>query len=725
MRPVPLSHRVFRPTRRELLQNGIAAGAGLVVGFHWPSRRVLAQDGESTPFAPNAFVRIAPDNTVTVLSKHIEFGQGSFTGLATILAEELDADWSTVRVEAAPSDPTRYNNLLFGPVQGTGGSTAIPNSWEQLRQAGAMARALLVHAAAAEWEVPATEIEVAGGRLSHAATQRHATFGEMADKAAETEAPAEVTLKDPADFQLIGTSVPRVDVPAKSDGSALFTADLDLPGMLTALVARSPRFGGKVAKVDDQSAREVPGVVDVFRIPTGIAVLARSFWAAKKGRDALEIEWDDSGAERRGSDEILEQYRSLAAEPGASVRLDGTPGEALEDAATVAEATYEFPFLAHAPMEPLDCVVRLNEEGCEVWAGSQLQTVDHNVIAGVLDLAPDRVRIHTMFAGGSFGRRATPNGDVAAEAASIAKAAGGGAPIKLIWTREDDIRGGRYRPAYVHRLRGALDADGEIVAWEQRIVGQSILKGTPFEAALVHEGIDHTSVEGALELPYAIPNVAVELHTTDVAVPVLWWRSVGHTHTAYAIETFLDELARSAGKDPVGVRRRLLREQPRRLAVLEIAAEKAGWGDDLSGGRARGVAVHKSFGTLVAQIAEVSVDTNGWPKVHKVVCAVDCGTPINPDNIRSQIEGSIGFGLGAAFHNEITLDEGRVEQSNFHNYKPLRMAEMPEVEVHIVESSEPPSGIGEPGVPPIAPAVANAIAALRGSTPHRLPFSRA
>ncbi len=708
-------------SRRRFLQ-GTAAGVGLLVGFDLPVGRAVAQTGGV--LAPNAFVRIAPDNTVTIIAKHIEFGQGTYTGLATILAEELDADWSQVRVESAPADVSRYNNLFFGPAQGTGGSTSVANSWEQLRKAGAMARAMLVAAAAREWSVPAAEITVERGVLSHARTGRRATFGELASKAATLPPPADVKLKDPKDFKLIGRRIPRLDSKAKTDGTAQFTMDVYLSDMLTALIARPPRFGARVRTVDAAAARRVKGVTDVVQVPAGIAVLARNFWAARKGRRALRIDWDESGAERRGTDELFAAYRALARQPGTRARRDGDPDAAIAGATRVLEAVYEFPYLAHAPMEPLDCVVRLTPGGCEVWAGSQFPTIDHAVVAQVVGLPPDKVRIHTLLGGGSFGRRATPNGDVAGEAASIAKAIAGRQPVKLVWTREDDITGGRYRPLYVHRLRAGLDPAGRIVGWEHRIVGQSIIKGTPFDPLYVKDGIDATSVEGATTLPYDIPSIGVELHTTEVGVPVLWWRSVGSTHTAFSTETFLDELAHAAGRDPLELRRALLKNHPRHLGVLELAAQKAGWDVPLPRGRARGIAVHESFGTCVAQVAEVSLGRDGLPKVERVVCAVDCGVAVNPDVIRAQMEGGIGFGLGAGLWSEITLVQGRVQQSNFHDYRPLRIEEMPLVEVYIVPSAAPPTGVGEPGVPPIAPAVANALFHLTGRRVRRLPFAR-
>jgi isoquinoline 1-oxidoreductase beta subunit len=704
--------------RRAFLKAGAAAGAALLVEFRFLPR---GADAASDGFAPNAFLRIAPDNTVTVVAKHLEMGQGSHTGLATILAEELDADWAQVRVEAAPSDPTRYNNLFWGPVQGTGGSSAMANSWAQLRKAGATGRAMLCAAAAQKWGVPVESLAVDKGVVSHAATGRKATFGDLASAAAGLPVPAEVPVKDPKDWKLIGKAAPRVDSSAKTDGSARFTLDVYLPGMLTAVIARPPLFGATVKSIDKAAALKVPGVTDVVEVPTGVAVLARGFWAARQGREALRVEWDESKAEHRGSAELLAEYRALAEKPGLKARSDGEVTTALASAAKTFEATYEFPYLAHAPMEPLDCVVKLTGDKAEVWAGSQIQTLDQGTIARVLGIGPERVELHTLLAGGSFGRRATPVADVASEAASVVKAIGGRAPVKLVWTREDDIRGGRYRPLFVHRFRAGLDDKGRIVAWEHRIVGQSFLKGTSFEG-LIKDGIDATSVEGGSTLPYAIPNLGVELHSPDVGIPTLWWRSVGSSHTAFSTETFLDELARAAGRDPVELRRELLLKHPRHRGVLELAAARAGWGKPLPAGRARGVAVHESFGSFVANVVEVTLRKDGLPKVERVVCAVDCGIAVNPDVVRAQMEGGIGFGLGAALYGEITLDKGRVVQSNFHDYKSLRIDEMPQVEVHIVPSSEAPTGVGEPGVPCIAPAVANAMFELTGKRIYRLPF---
>ena len=707
------------------LPRALAAGAG-------PGKAGGEIVGE-IDFAPNAFVRIGADDTVTVIVKHLEMGQGTYTGLPTLVAEELDADWAQIRVEGAPADASRYNNLFWGPTQGTGGSTAIANSWEQLRKAGASARAMLVAAAAKQWKVPAEELSVSEGVVIHARSKRKASFGQLAKAAAREPVPAEVKLKDPKDFKLIGKSAPRRDSADKTNGKAIFTQDVHLPGMLTAVVAHPPRFGGKVKSFDATQAKAVKGVVDVVQIPTGVAVLANDTWTAKKGRDALQVEWDESGAFKLGSEEIFARYHELAKSPGAIARKDGDPDAAFANPARVLRAAYDFPYLAHAAMEPLNCVVRLTKDACEIWNGEQFQTIDQMKVAALLGIKPQQVTIHMLYAGGSFGRRANKDSDYVLEAASIAKAIAGRSvanpAVKLVWLREDDTRAGYYRPAFHHVLEAALDNQGRLTGWRHRLVGQSILTGSAFESVMVKDGIDAVSVEGAANLPYAIPNLQVDLHTPkDIGVPVLWWRSVGSTHTAYSTETFIDEIAAAAGQDPVAYRLALLDKHPRHAGVLKLAAEKAGWGAPLAPGsngnrRGRGVAVHESFDTYVAQVAEVTVASDGSVRVDRIVCAVDCGIAVNPDNVRSQVEGSVGFGLSAALHGAITLKDGVVEQSNFHEYAPIRIDEMPKVEVHIVPSPEAPTGVGEPGVAPVGPAVANAVFAATGKRLRVLPFA--
>jgi len=725
--------------RRRFLKS-TAAAAGFTLGFYLPGKafaqmagpgqggaRAVPAGALDNKWQPNAFVRVGVDNTVTVIVKHLEMGQGTFTGLPTVVADEMDAAWSQIRVEGAPADAALYNNLLWGPMQGTGGSTAMANSFEQLRKAGAAARAMLVGAAAKRWKVAPETIVVKQGILTHPSGKK-ATFGELATAAASEPVPSDPKLKDPKDFVYIGKRVQRTDSRAKSNGSAQFTQDVQLPGMLTAVVAHAPRFGATVASVNGDEAKQIPGVRYIIVLRNGVAVLATSFWTAKKARDALKIEWDESNAFKGTSADMMADYKAQAANPGTVARNDGDAAKALAGAAKTFSAEYEFPYLAHAAMEPMNCVVKLNPDSCEVWNGEQFQTIDQRAVAEVVGLKPEQVKINQLYAGGSFGRRANSASDYLVEAATLAHEIKGAAPVKLVWTREDDMQAGYYRPMYYHAIKAGVDASGNLVGWQHRIVGQSILGGTPLEAFMVKNGIDPTSVEGASTLPYSIPNLQVDLHTTKLGVPVLWWRSVGSTHTAFATETLIDEVAVATAKDPVAFRKSLLGSHPRHAGVLDLAASKAGWGTPLAPGKAgekrgRGVAVHESFNTFVAQVAEVTVASDGSIRVDRVVCAVDCGIAVNPDVIRAQMEGGIGYGLSAALHGAITLKDGVVEQSNFHQYVPLRINEMPVVEVHIVTSGEKPTGVGEPATPVIAPAVANAIAAATGKRLRVLPLS--
>lgn len=720
--------RELAPSRRNFLKTVAATGA-LVVGARLPSPALAAGGapagiiGPADP-RPHLFVIIAPDNTVTVLAKHLDKGQGIVTGLATIVAEELDADWAQMRGAFAPADSKLYGNHFFG-IQGTGGSTAIANSWDELRMAGAAARAMLVATAAARWSVPVGEVRVAKGVVSHAASKRSATFGELAQDAAKLPIPQNVALKAAKDYTLIGKpGLHRLDHASKTDGSAVFAMDIRRPGQVTAVLARSPRFGGTVKSVDDKAARAVPGVIDVLTLPVGVAVIAKNTWTAIKGREALNISWDDSKAETRGTDQMLADYRKLAEQPGAVAANTGDVAKAFASAAKVVESEFVFPYLAHAPMEPLNATVALNPDGgCTIWAGSQFQGVEQMVVAHVLGCKPEQVKIETQWAGGSFGRRATTNANYIAEAAIIAKAYGK-APVHLVWTREDDIQGGRYRPLFLHRIKAAVDANGVISAWQQRIVGQSFMAGTPFEKMMVKNGVDATSVEGASDMAYPVLNLAVDLHSPASPVTTLWWRSVGHTHTAYAKEVMIDQLAKAAGKDPVAFRLAMLKDHPRLANVLKLAADKAGWGQPLAKGKGRGVAVHESFNTYVAHVAEVTVNDKGHVTVDRVVVAVDCGQVVNPDVVTAQMEGATGWGIGHALRGEITLTGGVVDQTNFDGFLPLRMSDMPKVEVHLVDSHERPTGAGEPGVPTSAPAVANAVFAVTGKPVQTLPFSR-
>lgn len=700
--------------RREVI-----GSAALVIGLALPIGRRAFAGTPSAPFAPNAFVRIAEDDTVTVIIKHVEFGQGPSTGLTTIVADELDADWAQMRMAFAPANDPLYKNLLLGTM-GTGGSTAMANSWMQMRNAGAAARSMLVEAAARRWRVPASEVQVSKGIVSHG--RRTARFGELAVSAARLPVPESPVLKTPDRWTLIGRDTPKLDSAAKSDGSAMFALDVMRPGMVNAVILHPPAFGGKVASVDSAAALAVPGVVAVETIAQGVVVYAKGTYAALKGRAALDVDWDLSGSETRSSEDIIKVWAAAAATPGLQVEATGDVSKALKGSAKTLEAQYVFPYLAHAPMETLDAVIEAKSDRVDIWMGSQWQVGETNAIAKALGVPLQNATLHEQFAGGSFGRRATPNMDFAAEAGAAA-AAYRAAPIKFAWTRENDVQGGRYRPLFVHRIRGGIDESGEITGWDQVIAGQSIFIGSPMEAAIVKNGIDSTMVEGASESSYKWPNHRVGVHVMKSGVPPLWWRSVGNTHTAYAVETFLDELLALGGKDPVEGRLARM-EDERAKGVLKRVASIADWGRTAPTDHAFGVAMHKCFGTYVAQIAQVSRRADGLPRVHKVWCAVDCGVPINPNVIRAQMEGGIGYGLGHALYGDLTLGEGgRVQQSNFHDYRSLRIDEMPEVEVAIIASQEKPTGVGEPGLPPIAPAVANAWRRLTGRSVRRLPFA--
>jgi isoquinoline 1-oxidoreductase beta subunit len=554
----------------------------------------------------------------------------------------------------------------------------------------------------------------------HRASQRHIEYGELAADAAALPVPADAPLKARADYRIVGRSTKRLDAPQKIRGTAQFGIDVRLHGMLTALVAHSPVFGGKLREFRADAARAVPGVRAVVQVSSGVAVVADRFWAAKRGRDLLELDWDLGPAASLSSDGMRAEYAALAATPGLVARRDGDARAKITAAgANAHEALYELPYLAHAPMETLNCTVRLGPDSCEIWTGTQFQTVDQAAAAQVAGLVPEQVEIHTTFLGGGFGRRANPHADFVVEAVEVAKAAG--APVQVIWTRDADLAGGYYRPMWTDRMRGTLDAEGRVEALACTVVGQSFMAGTPFEASFVKDGIDSLSVEGVEDTPYAIPTVEVDLHTTEVVVPTLWWRSVGHSHTAFAVEAFLDELAARSGADPFEFRRAMLAEKPRHRGVLELAAEKSGWGSPLPAGRARGIAQHFSFGTYVAIVFEVSIERDA-PRVHRATVAVDCGRVVNPDGVVAQMESAVGFGLTAALYSAITLQDGRVQQTNFHDYAMLRIPEMPAVEVHLVPSDEPSTGCGEPGVPPVAPALANALFALTKKPIRRLPI---
>jgi isoquinoline 1-oxidoreductase beta subunit len=731
-------------TRRQFLKAAAITAPGLVIGFHLQERRppfAQLSKGQQEQFAPNAFIRIAADDSVTIISKHIEVGQGIYTGLATLLADELDARWSQIRIEAAPADDNLYRNLRLGK-QETCCSNSLMNSFDQYRHAGATARAMLVGAASQLWQVPVSEIAVEEGMIRHLKSARRQSFGKLTALASTMPTPTSVTLKDPKDFKLIGAAhLPRLDSKPKSTGVAVYPIDVSLPGMVIASVERPSRIGALPKSFDAAAAKANPGVIDIVPVTGGVAVIAKSFGAAQQGRNALKIVWDESKCESRGTPELLNEYRALLERPGVVARRDGDVDQAFATAARTLTATYEFPYLAHVPMEPDNAVVRLSPDHCDIWAYDAAPGALQKRTAKVTNLHPEQVEVHTVYGGGSFGG----GGGGADTAVEIAKAIGGRFPVKLVQTREDMMRSDRFRPMYVHKLTAGLDSQGNLTAWHHRIVGQSIFAGQP---GYVTNGVDIVSVGGASNIPYDIPNILVDLHSPTNGIPTATWRSAGDSHTAFAIQTFLDDVAEAAGLDPLDLRRRLMAKDPherkileyavdnrfkdstfakfpRDRQVLELAASKANWGAPLPAGKGRGIAVHYSFRTSVAHVAEVSATPDGEIKVDRVVCAIDCGLPINPDIIRAQAEGGVAFGLSSTLHEKITLKSGTVEQSNFNNYQLLRINEMPRVEVYIVPSTEPPTGIGEPVVPTVGPAVANAVRAATGKRLRTLPFIQA
>ena len=706
-------------TRRALLQKSLLSGAGLFVAFHVPRKLGAVPQAAAKQLPdPNAFVRVAPDGSVTVLLAHSEMGQGIWTSLAMLVAEELDCDWSKIRVEHAPAAPV-YAHPAFG-MQMTGGSTSTSSEFDRYRQAGALARAMLVRAAAANWKMDAKKLRTENGFVLRG--KEKLSYGELAVAAQGQTPPQSFKLKNRKDWKILGKPTRRLDSPEKVIGKAGFGIDVRFPGLRTALVARSPVFGGTVKSFDPAKARAVKGVEQVVQVPSGVAVVASNFWSAKLGRDALQIDWDLGPGASLDSAKLLEDYRAQAQTKGAVATEKGDADAALSGAAKKVIAEYDVPYLAHATMEPMNCAVKLEGDRCEIWTGTQFQTMDQMTAAKIAGIPQQNVSIHTQFLGGGFGRRATPSSDFVAEAVHVAKVAK--VPVKVVWTREDDIQGGYYRPLFLHRIEAGLDSQGRPVGWRHSIVGQSILTGTPFEQFMVKNGIDATSVEGVVDSPYleAIRDRRVVVHSPRLPVPVLWWRSVGNTHTAFAMESAIDELAWAAGRDPLEFRSMLLADKPRHLRALKAAAKKAGWGTPPSKGRARGLAVHESFGSIVAQVAEVSVDKDKEIHVHKVSCAVDCGTAINPLGIEAQVQGAMAFGLAAVLHSEVTLKAGRVEQSNFHDYLVLRMPEMPDVSVQVLESDAKMGGIGEPAAAPISAAVANAVYALTRQRLRSLPL---
>jgi isoquinoline 1-oxidoreductase beta subunit len=696
-------------SRRDFLKMSSAVGGGLLVGFVLPGAARFAE-AAAPAFQPNAFIRITPDNVVTVIVGLSEMGQGVLTSIPMLVAEELEADWSKIKIEQAPADPA-FNNPIFG-TQATGGSTSIRGHWEPMRKAGAVAREMLIAAAVDTWKVDQSSCRAERGRVIHA-SGKTLTYGQLANKAATLPAPTEVKLKDAKDFKILGKGAKRLDTPGKINGTAKYGMDVRLPGMLTAVVARSPVAGGKVASFDAGKANAVPGVKQVVQIGSGVAVVATGYWAAKQGRDALEIQWDEGANASLSSDAISKAMGELADKGGATARKDGDVNAAT--AVKKLEAVYEAPYLAHACMEPMNCTAWVKPDGVEIWAGTQAQGINQAVLSKVAGCKPEQVKVNTMLLGGGFGRRFAQ--DFTIDAVSVSKALG--APVKVIFPREDDMKGHFYRPASYVKFSAGLDEAGSPLLFSARVACSSVSQAAGFPHK---DGVDGFAVEGIKELPYDCPNVQVEWSQYEPGIGVWFWRSVGHSQNFFFSESFIDEMAAAAGKDPFEYRRALLTKQPRHKAVLEMAASKAGWGTPLPTGRARGIAVCESFGSFVAEVAEVSV-VDDKVRVHRVVCAVDCGMIANPDIVKRQMESAIVFGLSAALYGKITIKDGRVEQSNFHDYQVLRMNETPQVEVHIVESAEKPGGVGEPGTPPIAPAVANALYALTHKRIRKLPIA--
>jgi isoquinoline 1-oxidoreductase beta subunit len=711
-------------SRREFLETT----SGLVIAFAIPSARLAARHPVAAPFAPNAWLRIGTDGMVTLTLDRSEMGQGSQTGLAMILAEELEADWSSVRLGPMPENPAGWSRTMR-----TGGSSAIRSSWEPLRKAGAAAREMLVSAAAATWQVDRATCRAERGAVIHAPSGRRLPYGRLVARAAALPVPADAPLKDPKDFRLLGTRLRRIDTPSKVDGSAVFGMDVKVPGMLIASIERSPVLGGKLKHLNAERAMALTGVRHVVELKpsswmgpaggwaagcaAGVAVVADSYWEAVGGRRALEIEWDEGDAATLDSASVRAQLAALADQRGIVAQTVGDAAAALAAAAKRIEAVYEVPFVHHATMEPMNCTAHVRADGVDIWAPTQNQGDAQKVAAQVTGLPVERVRIHTTLSGGGFGRRLEP--DFVSEAARVSKAVG--APVKVIWSREDDMRNGFYRPTSYNRFAAGLDASGRPVAWTHRIAGTPLrLKFGPLE-----KGIDDSLVDGAVDLPYAFSNVLVDQLTLELGpVPRGPWRSVGVSHNGFVTECFLDEVAAAGGRDPFELRRELLRDKPRHRGVLELAAEKAGWGTPLPAGRGRGIALAEWGPTVCVEVAEVAVDADGSVHVPRVVCAVDCGPVVNPGQVEAQIQGGVVFGLSAALYGEIRLDRGRVVQANFDTYPVVRMPEAPVVEVHIVASTEKQGGTGEPGVPPIAPAVCNAIFAVTGKRIRKLPIGR-
>jgi isoquinoline 1-oxidoreductase beta subunit len=708
----------MRVDRRNFLKTGVAGATGLVIGFYLPGdfeALAAAPAGSAAPAALNAWMRIGADDSVTILIDKSEMGQGILTALCMIAAEELECDWKKIRPEFAPT-AKEYINPAFG-IQGTGGSSSVRSSWDPMRKAGAAARDMLLQAAAQKWGVAKTACRAENGVILHVATKRRLTYGSLAEAAAKFPVPQDVPLKDPKQFHTIGKSTKRLDTPDKVNGRAEFGIDVRRPGMVYAVVERCPVFGGKVASFDATKAKAVPGVKNVIQISSGVAVVADSTWAAMQGRRALDVKWNEGPNGQVSSDSISKLFAERTGQPGAVARKEGDAASAFAGAAKKIEAVYEVPYLCHATMEPMNGTAHVRPDGVELWLPTQFQTISQTVAAKIAGVAPEAVNIHTTFLGGGFGRRSEL--DFVAESVEISKAVS--APVKLTYSREDDMQHGMYRPASYCRMAAGIGADGWPVAFTSSIACDSIMaRRFPDQ---VKDGVDETSVEALANIPYAIPNILVDYQLTVAGIPVGFWRSVGASQNGYFSESFVDEMATAAQKDPYEFRRHLLAKFPRHVGVLDLAAQKAGWDKPLPAGRFRGIAVLTAFQSYAAQVVEISVNrTERTLKVHRVVCAVDVGRVVNPTNIVAQSESAVVYGLTAALHNAITISRGRVEQTNFDSYPILRMDEMPVIEVHIVPSEEKPTGAGELSVPPLAPALCNAIFAATGKRVRRLPI---
>ncbi len=705
-------------SRRTFLKAGAAAGGGLLLSLSLPALMRNAEAAETSTaisFAPNAFIRIDRQGRVTLVVHQVEMGQGTYTSLPMLLAEELEVDLAQVHLEHAPPDDKLYANPLIG-FQATGGSNSVRGAWEPLRRAGASARSMLVSAACATWNVDSNSCRAEKGEVIHVPTGRKLNYGALVDKAATLPVPDRFALKDPKDFKLIGKPAKRLDGPDKVNGKAEFSIDVRVPGMKIAAVAACPVFGGKLASVDEAKAKALKGVHQVVRLDDAVAVVAEHMWAAKQGLAALDISWDEGPNAELSTADIVQQLEAASQKPGAVARKQGDVAKAMAGAAKRIEAVYQVPFLAHATMEPMNCTVHARKDGCDVWVGTQVATRAQAAAAQVTGLPPEKIRVHNHLLGGGFGRRLEV--DFITQAVHIAKQVDG--PVKVIWTREEDIQHDIYRPYYYDRLAAGLDEHGMPIAWSHRVTASSIL--ARWLPLAFKDGLDPDAVEGAADLPYSLPNTLVDyVRQEPPGVVTGWWRGVGPTHNTFVVESFIDELAAAAKKDPVEYRRALLGKSPRAQAVLDLATGKAGWGQPLPQGRGRGVSVQHAFGSYLAQVAEVAVSKEGEVRVDRVVCAVDCGMTVNPDTVRAQMEGGIIFGITAALYGEITIKDGRVEQHNFNDYRILRINEAPVVEVHLVKSAEAPGGIGEPGTAAIAPAVTNAIFAATGKRVRKLP----